>query len=107
MIAYLPLAPRRHHINEPPRISDSLLRTALWCFLLLLRLNLSFYRVSKVPYRYAVAEIEKWFWMREEHCAARSEKRRGGIEAWQGVERESVNTLGVCDLTFPARASEP
>lgn len=37
---HLPLPPRRHHINEPPRIRNSLLRTTLWRFLLLLRLNL-------------------------------------------------------------------
>ena len=38
----LPLPPRLHHINESPCIGNSLLRTALWCFLLFLWLNLSF-----------------------------------------------------------------
>ena len=37
-----------------------------------------------------------------------SEKKGCGLEAWQrGGRREGGNTLGVCDLTFPARASEP
>ena len=45
----LPLPPRRHHINESPRIRNPLLRPPLWCLLLLLRLNLnsSPKRVSK------------------------------------------------------------